>query len=755
MIALPALCVCVILGTLPLLFLPALPAEGIAITGALLACIGCRWLPGKMKFTAFITLFFCWAVLSARELVWPFSSLLAGNQRVEAVVIRTDGATEHQVAINKLNNRWIFPSVGVMLRGSYLPEHACAGQRMRMTLRLRPVHGQLNEGGFDNQRYALAQRLPLTGRIIDAQIISGDCSLRARYIASVSASLTSYVWRDVILALGFGERLTLGPEVKILLRNTGTAHLMAISGLHIGLAGSLGWLLARLLQLFLPAHRIGYRFPLLMLLVSASVYTWLAGSNPPAVRTLVAIFIWSLLRLSGRNWNAWQVWLCCVAGILFIEPTAVLSESLWLSAFAVAALIFWYQWMPFTRKPVRSWLRFLLELAHLQVGITLLLMPIQLVLFHGISLTSLAANLVAVPVITFIAVPLILTGMAINLTGWQWAEQGIWRLTDTLLQALFNFLRWLPEGWLDVDERYRWLALTPWLCIVLWRLRFHFFSPLLAVAAIALLSAPLWCVQKKPDWSLHMLDVGHGLAVVIERNGRAMLYDTGNGWPGGDSGQQIIIPWLRWHNLQPDGVILSHEHLDHRGGLESVLRVWPKLMVRSALGWARHQPCWRGETWRWEGLHFTVHWPQAGAVQAGNNGSCVVKIDDGRNSVLLTGDIEAPAELAMLKNYRQALRSEVLVVPHHGSRTSSSDTLLSMVDGKAALASVSRYNAWRLPSVKVTRRYARHGYRWHDTAQSGQITVIFSPEGWQIKGLREQILPRWYHQWFGAPADNR
>lgn len=755
MLTLPALCLCVIFGALPLLFLPALPAEGIILFVALLACSGCRWLKGSQKHFACTVLFFCWSVLAARELVWPFSSLLSGNQRVEAVVIRTDGATEHQINITRINNRWVFPAIGVVLRGSYLPEHVCVGQRMDMTLRLRPVHGQLNEGGFDNQRYALSQRMPLTGRIIEARIKGGDCNWRSRYIASVSASLTPFAWRDVILALGFGERLKLSPEIKMLLRNTGTAHLMAISGLHIGLAGSLGWLLARLLQLSLPAHRIGYRFPLLTMLISASVYTWLAGSNPPAVRTLVAIFLWSLLRLSGRNWTPWQVWLCCVAGILFIEPTAILSESLWLSAFAVAALIFWYQWVPFPFKQAKVWWRFPLELAHLQAGITLLLMPVQLVLFHGVSLTSLAANLVAVPAITFLAVPLILTGMLLNLTGWQWAEQGVWGLADTLLETLFAFLRNLPEGWLDVDERYCWLAFAPWFGIVLWRLRFHFFSPALAVIIIGLLATPLWLLQKKVGWSLHMLDVGHGLAVVIERNGRAMLYDTGNAWPGGDSGQQTIIPWLRWRNLQPDGVILSHEHLDHRGGLESVLRAWPHLTVRSALGWAHHQPCLRGENWRWQGLSFTAHWPLAGAVKAGNNGSCVVRVDDGRNSVLLTGDIEAPAELTMLKNYRQALRSELLIVPHHGSRTSSSEQLLSQVDGRAALASVSRYNAWRLPSVKVTRRYGRHGYRWYDTAQSGQLTVDFSPEGWQIKGLREQILPRWYHQWFGAPADNR
>lgn len=149
--------------------------------------------------------------------------------------------------------------------------------------------------------------------------------------------------------------------------------------------------------------------------------------------------------------------------------------------------------------------------------------------------------------------------------------------------------------------------------------------------------------KPRPDeWQVYMLDVGQGLAMVIARNGKAILYDTGLAWPEGDSGQQLIIPWLHWHNLEPEGVILSHEHLDHRGGLDSILHTWPMLWIRSPLNWEHHQPCVRGEAWQWQGLRFSAHWPLQGSNDKGNNHSCVVKIDDGTNSILLTGDIEAP-----------------------------------------------------------------------------------------------------------------
>jgi competence protein ComEC len=180
-----------------------------------------------------------------------------------------------------------------------------------------------------------------------------------------------------------------------------------------------------------------------------------------------------------------------------------------------------------------------------------------------------------------------------------------------------------------------------------------------------LLSWPFWRHEVKDEWRVTMLDVGQGLAMVIEREG-GNLYDTGLAWPDGDSGQQIIIPWLRWHHLRPEGVVLSHEHLDHRGGLNSLLKAWPE--AGCAARWAGGaSSCQRGESWQWRGLTFRVLWPLPGSSMTGNNRSCVVRIDDGKQSILLTGDIEIPAERAMMSRYWQHLASTLIQVPHHGS----------------------------------------------------------------------------------------
>ncbi|HBR2778502.1 TPA: ComEC family protein [Klebsiella pneumoniae] len=751
---LPWLAGCAIIAMLPLLWLPVLPGP-CSLAGASALALALIRLHGRaVAGVAMTLLLVVWGVLSAHQALWPTRHLTGAIRQAEVILSETDGQTLHRGQMVRLRGRYLFPPVGVTLYGELAPAPACAGQHWLMTLRLRPVHGQLNDGGFDSQRYALAQHRPLSGGIVAASALDARCSLRARYLTSLTRRLQTYPWRAVMLGLGMGERLSLPTEIKVLMQNTGTSHLMAISGLHIALAASLIMLLLRGVQYILPGRWIGWRLPLLAGLAGAVGYAWLTGMQPPALRTCLGLAVCCALRLSGQRWTAWQVWLCCLGAILVADPLAVLSQSLWLSAFAVAGLIFWFQWLPLPAGRWRWPWKTIIALVHLQAGVTLLLLPLQLLLFHGVSLTSMAANLLAVPLVTLLAVPLILTAMLVHLSGPDIVESLLWLAADRVLAVLFWGLRRLPDGWLTLDTRWLWISILPWLLVMGWRFQSWRHSPALCLSVLFLLTRPFSRQPPADEWRVTMLDVGQGLAMVIERHGKALLYDTGPAWPQGDSGQQVIIPWLRWHHLQLQGIMLSHEHLDHRGGLDSVLQAWPQAWVRSPLGWAHHLPCHRGERWQWQGLNFQALWPLPGSTAKGNNHSCVVRIDDGRSSILLTGDIERQAEQAMISRYWRHLTSTLIQVPHHGSNTSSSALLIRRVDGAAALASASRYNAWRMPSYKVVQRYRQRGYRWFATPQQGQITVVFSAEGWQIHSLRDQVLPRWYHQWFGAPADN-
>jgi len=750
----PAISFCAILAIMPLLWLPVLPerhtvwvmiASGIALAAQ-------RY--NVLKYMGIMVLFCAWGLLAAQESVWPMQHLTTGAVQAEIEITATDGATMHKGNILRVDGQRWWASTGVTLYGNYLPQKVCAGQRWAMTLRLRPVHGELNDGGYDPQRSAFARHQTLSGRFTQAKIVDENCSLRAQYLISLQQRLSAFHWGAVMLGLGMGERLEVPREIKDLMRDTGTLHLMAISGLHIALAASIVWLVARGLQLLMPGHWIHWQIPLLAGLLFAAFYAWLTGLQPPALRTVIALAVLAALRIGARQWSPWQVWCCCIAAILISDPLAVLSQSLALSAFAVAALIFWFQWLPLPRGHRVRWLQPLLNLLYLQTGMLLLLMPLQVLIFHGFSLSSLVANLFAVPLVTLVCVPLILAGMLLHLLPLTALESALWLAADKSLGGLFWMLMRLPDGWQNVDERWQYLTLLPWLAIIGWRFHAWKSVPAVCLAGSVLLAFPLWRTVRSEGWTLHMLDVGQGLAMVIERHGKALLYDTGLAWPGGDSARQLIIPWLRWHHLQPEGVILSHEHLDHAGGLATLQKTWPTLWIRSPLGRAEHRPCFRGQRWMWEGLTFTVHWPPAGYSERGNNRSCVVKIDDGEQSALLTGDIEAQAEQTMLSHYWRHLTSTVIQVPHHGSNTSSSLPLVQRVEGRIALDSAARYNAWHFPSAKVIRRYRKEGYIWHDTPHSGQISVTFSQNRWQIQRVRDEYLPRWYHQWFGAPVDN-
>lgn len=230
---------CALCGILPLTVLPVLPDMLCVSLVFGLACLLCLIPHRYMHYAGLVLLFFLWGILAAKEVIWAGDTLPAKTQQAIVQIIGTDNMTTHYGQITHLQGRRIFPAVGVVLYGQYLPGDVCAGQTWAMMLKVRAVHGQLNEGGFDSQRYALAQHQPLTGRFLQASVITPQCSLRARYLSSLKTTLAAYPWQQVILGLGMGERLSVSQAVKNIMRDTGTAHLMAISGLHIAFAALL------------------------------------------------------------------------------------------------------------------------------------------------------------------------------------------------------------------------------------------------------------------------------------------------------------------------------------------------------------------------------------------------------------------------------------------------------------------------------------------------------------------------------------
>ncbi|ORM78230.1 DNA internalization-related competence protein ComEC/Rec2 [Pantoea eucrina] len=740
-----------ILATLPLLLLPQIPS-GTTLAVLTLIAIFLLHRSHKAAVLAGITLLVaCWAQGEARSLLNAMELLT--RRPVDAMVSVSAVDTRQNLLLVRLirvDERLQFPPLFVQISNVNNTENWCAGQRWHMRLRLRAVHGRLNEGGYDLQRVRVANHMPLQGRIMHQQQMSERCSLRATLVARYQAALAELKQPAILQALAFGDRSQMLAPLRQLLRDTGTAHLMAISGMHIALAATGGWLLARAIQFALPARYISWRFPLIVSWLTAALYCWIAGSHAPAQRAMLALTLWSAIRAAGWQLSAWQIWLLCVGTLLLFDPLAVLSESFWLSALAVAMLIIWFSWfaLPYPYRTQRRWLP--LQLLHLQLGMMILMAPLQIFLFQGISLTALLANLLAVPVISFITVPLLLLALLVPL---QQAAQPLWWLADRSVDYLVQALQWLPAGWLSLHQTLP-AVIVIWGGLLLWR------SGLIARTSARFASLLLALLlgrtdAQQSDWQIDFLDIGHGLAVAITQGREVVLYDTGPAWQQGDAGERTILPWLNYTGRTLQGVILSHRHLDHRGGLNALLRARPALAIRSALGEPGHLPCVRGQQWQWGRLRFTALWPPALPVAGHNNDSCVVRVDDGQVSLLLTGDLEQAGERKLAALEKGQLQATLLQVPHHGSRTSSTPLFLRHIAGEAAVASVARYNAWRMPARAVVKRYREQGYRWADTARSGQVRIRISQGRWQMQGLREQIKPRWYHQWFGVKDDSR
>ncbi|WP_241491503.1 DNA internalization-related competence protein ComEC/Rec2, partial [Winslowiella iniecta] len=647
----------IICATLPLCWLPVLPPNHyLTLTGVVaLVLLLIRW--RTCRVLGMGLLLFIWSCSAARQTTEQLSQLSAEPVDVRIKIDSLiNGGERLKVRLLSIEQRPLFPPVYAIIHSSLQTENACAGQHWQMTLRLRPVHARLNQGEFDRQRQALASQTLFNGRVLAARLVQRECSWRQKIIDRAQPHYQQLPWQSVLTALAFGERGEMAGDITRLLRETGTAHLMAISGMHIGLAAMSGWLLARGLQFLLPAHWIGYRMPLAVSLLVALLYTWLSGANPPAVRAMLALALWCGLRLAGLRCSGWQVWSLCIGLILFFDPLTILSDSFWLSALAVAALLLWYQWFPLPARFMRDQRCLILQLLHLQLGMMLLLMPVQGFIFHGLSLSALVANLIAVPVVSFISVPLILFSI---LTSFSSLSALSWWLADRSLALVINSLQLLPSGWLTLSETQALGCLLCWLALVVWRFGWWHASPITVISLLLTLIGWRQALPQ-PDWRIDMLDVGHGLAVVISRQGKAVIYDTGNRWPGGDAGERIIAPWLRWHGIEPQHIILSHIHLDHTGGTTSLLHAWPQLTVRSALGQPGHLPCYAGERWQWQQLNFQVLWPEKGNQRGQNNDSCVLLIDDGRHRVLLTGDLETAGERALVARYKTALQADII-----------------------------------------------------------------------------------------------
>ncbi|MCK9799639.1 DNA internalization-related competence protein ComEC/Rec2 [Pseudomonas sp. MAFF 302030] len=708
-------------GLLALRSLPVLPPGWLLLLMPILALM---LLPFRTYPVAFFLFGFTWACVSAQSALSDrLPRELDGQTRwVEGRVV---GLPQQAGRVVRFQLRDGQSRRGRLPRLVRLSWHdgpkVNSGERWRLAVTLRRPAGLLNLQAFDFEAWLLAQRIGATATVKDGRLLGPAGSSWRDGLRQRLLSVDAQGREGGLAALVMGDGSGVSSHDWQVLQDTGTVHLMVISGQHISLlAGVVYVLVAGLARYGLWPGRLPWLpWACGLAWVAALVYGLLAGFDVPVQRACVMIALVLLWRLRFRHLGAWWPLLLALNAVLLFEPLASLQPGFWLSFAAVAVLIFtfggrlgpWRWWQSWTRA---QWL--------IAIG----LCPAMLALGLPISLSGPLANLLAVPWISLVVLPPALLGTL--LLPVPYVGEGLLWLAGGLLEGLFRFLGWLAAHW------PAWVAPV----IPLWAWCISSLGALFLLlpkgVPLRLLGWPLLLLAVYPPHKavplgqveVWQLDVGQGLAFVLRTREHAMLYDTGPRFGDFDLGQRVVLPALQKLGIKRlDLMLISHADADHAGGALAVWRGLPVVEVRSGEADAlpsslQSGPCQSGLSWQWDDVRFT-QWQWA-AAEDGNQRSCVLLVEARGERLLLTGDIDVRAERALLAS-SLAVPTQWLQAPHHGSGTSSSMALLKALSPTAVLISRGQGNAFGHPHPVVMARYRQLGLAIYDSAEQGAVRL--------------------------------
>ena len=638
-----------------------------------------------------------------------------------------------------------------------------AGDRVRARLRLRPPRGLHNPGGFDFAAWLYRERIhglaSLRGELEWVER-SGQRTVPVASLHRVRANIRDAMRAahpdarhpGVMEALVIGERGGMQAEEWRLFLHSGTNHLMAISGLHVGLVAGFALLLARLSWRHQRLLRRGVPlrwFGVLAAIGAAAVYAALAGFSIPTQRALVMLILFSTAVLARRDPLSWQVYAAAVVAVVALWPASVLAPGFWFSFGAVAVILLLLQGRV-SRPGVAGWLR-------IQVILAVALLPLSLAWFQLGSWVAPIANLVAVPVVSFLVLPFLLAGAALAVIWTPLGAPLLW-WADAWLALLLRVLAVLVEWPAAVSETAVPVgaAVLAGIGLLLMLLpRSRQLAPWILLACVPLLLPPAPRLAHG-DFRAEMLDVGQGLAVVVQTRRHVLVYDAGPAWEGGfDSGEAVVLPALRRLGVRAvDRVVVSHEHMDHRGGVAAVVSALPVAEVLSRRG-ALHddeRPCEAGLSWEWDGVVFeTLHPPPY--WEDGNIASCVLAVRGPHGRLLLTGDVEGLGETVLVHTAGARLDTDVLLVPHHGASGVLERGLLEAATPGIAWVSSGFDNRFSHPAPDVRARVGNQCVPLFDTRERGMVWLETTAEGIRLgPGSRVERRRFWHPAVARAPS---
>ncbi|TPV61048.1 DNA internalization-related competence protein ComEC/Rec2 [Aestuariibacter sp. GS-14] len=630
-------------------------------------------------------------------------------------------------------------------------------QKVRLQARVRPARAVANPAGFDTQKWYVSQSIVRTGYVQGEQIQLMEPSLSPRSRLQQKLLSLEVPGKKWLNALMFGDRSGFNEDDWRLLKQSGTAHLFAISGLHLAVAGGVIVVVVQIVTLLLfsmTSVRRGSLLPIqwVCMLAGSTAYAYCANWQVSVIRAYVVLCLFICLCWWSKRIGRWLMLMLTATLCMVVEPTAIYGIALYLSLGAVAVImaVHWRWQSRFTSdKP--KWQQFLTMQLMLNAG----LVPLTLVVFHSVSWVSAIVNLIYVPLISVLIVPACVVGLLLlaclpenSVFIYEYLNV-LGELISRSIDGLQHLITWimLHADSVLIDTSQKGLIFLCTLALLVFVLPFRAKKKLITCYVIGGVLFSLSFILPQNNWEIHYFDVGQGNASLVTRNGKAVIFDTGAAY--GDTGgyaQQVLLPFLLYQGLSPELVIISHFDNDHAGGLDAIMQAYPNIRVVSPKA-----GCVGGSQWQWEGLTFELLWPNVmnDEVYSENNLSCVVKVSGNQFSALFPGDIEALAEEQLTAtgavDDTVSLRADVLLAPHHGSATSSTPGFIEAVSPDLVVFSQGWLNRWGFPNKHVVNRYQQRKIHTINTSRSGYLKLTFNKT---ITTEEYRLSGPWYHKSF-------